>query len=269
MLSLLVITLLVINLLIIYLHFVRGYEHLKGFIHGFYFDAEANFPSLYSALAISFCSMLLWVIARSDNTRAEKRSSYWKVLAIIFAFLAMDEFASIHEHMIQPVKTIIDGSPIRSDYLYFAWFIPYTVITLLILLAYARFFFKLPSRTRRLFASAAGLFLIGAVGMEIAGGKYWASQGWAVEGSDPVDLTYALIITIEELLEMFGIIIFIYALLDYHLRTTRYAFLLHVALSAPATDNVADPTLKPLRSSSSDSVFNRSEVIGTEPVPGD
>ena len=32
-----------VNMAIIYLHFVQGHEHLKGFVRGFYFDAEANF----------------------------------------------------------------------------------------------------------------------------------------------------------------------------------------------------------------------------------
>ena len=92
--------LLVIDLLVIYLHFVRGYQHLKGFIHGFYFDSEANFPSLYSAMAIFFCAGLLWLIGSSEKEKTEKRSFYWKLLCFVFVFLGLDEFGRLQEYLI-------------------------------------------------------------------------------------------------------------------------------------------------------------------------
>jgi hypothetical protein len=221
--------LLTINLLIIYLHHVRGYEHLRGFIQGFYFDTEANIPSLYSAVAIVFCSVLLWLIGSLASEKAKKRSSYWKFLSLIFILLAMDEFGSLHEFMIQPLRGMMDRTSFDSDYLYFAWFIPYMVLLLLLGLVFLKFFVKLPSGTRWLFIVGGVVFLSGAVGMEMVGGKYWAAQGWAVDGSDNVDLTYALIITLEELLEMLGIVIFIYALTKYYLKETAgHDFLLTV-----------------------------------------
>lgn len=210
--------LLVANLAIIYLRFVMGFGHLKGFSHGFYFDAEANFPSLYSALAILFSAVLLWRISGLSPEKEHRRSFYWKFLALIFVFLAMDEFGSLHEYMIQPMRGMIKGSSLDSGYLYFAWFIPYAVVVVFIGLVLFRFFFKLPARTRWLFITSGAIFIAGAVGMEMVGGKYWAEQGWAIDGSDEADLQYALIVTVEELLEMLGIIIFIFALSEYYLR---------------------------------------------------
>jgi hypothetical protein len=221
--------LLTINLLIIYLHHVRGYEHLRGFIHGFYFDTEANLPSFYSAVAIVFCSVLLWLIGCLPLEKTKRHSFYWKFLAMIFILLAMDEFGSLHEFMIQPVRGMMDRTSFDSDYLYFAWFIPYVVLLLLLGLVFLKFFVKLPFATRWLFVLGGAVFLSGAVGMEMVGGKYWAAQGWAIDGSDSVDLRYALITTLEELLEMLGIVIFIYALTRYYLKETAgHAFLLTV-----------------------------------------
>lgn len=215
-----VVVLLIINLLIIFLTHVLGYQHLKGFSQGFYFDAEANFPSLYSALAIVLCAALLWLIGSLAGEKAKKRSFYWKFLAVIFLLLAMDEFGSLHEFMIQPLRRVMDRASFDSDYFYFAWFIPYIILLLFLGLLFLKFLFKLPSLTRFLFLLGGFVFVSGAVGLEMIGGKYWSAQGWAIDGSDPVDLRYALIITLEELLEMLGIVIFIFALSRYYLGVT-------------------------------------------------
>lgn len=44
--------------------------------------------------------------------------------------------------------------------------------------------------------------------MELIGGYYWKLNGWR-------DLTYILLATVEESLEMAGVIIFIWGLLEY------------------------------------------------------
>jgi hypothetical protein len=66
----------------------------------------------------------------------------------------------------------------------------------------------LPARTRRLFLAAGAIFVAGAIGVEAVSGMQASLHG-------EQNLTYHLVITVEELLEMTGIVIFIYALLDY------------------------------------------------------
>jgi hypothetical protein len=210
--------LLAANLLTIYLKFVMGHKHLKGLFHGFYFDFEANLPSFYSALAILFSAVLLWLIGNSANEKQEKRSFYWKFLSFVFAFLAVDEFVSIHEDLIKPMQSIIDLSSPKSNYLYFGWLIPYSLLCLAVGIISFKSFFKLPLRTRMLFIIAGIIFLSGAVVMEMVGGNHWASQGWSIDGTNEMDLRYALIITVEELLEMLGIVVFIHALTTYYLK---------------------------------------------------
>ena len=74
--------------------------------------------------------------------------------------------------------------------------------------AYAKFLLDLPSRTRVLFISSGILFVTGAIGFELIGGWYADKHGTG-------NITYALITTCEELLEMLGIALFIYTLLKY------------------------------------------------------
>jgi hypothetical protein len=220
--------LLIANLVVIYLRFVRGYEHLKGFIRGFYFDAEANFPSLFSALIILLAAILLWKIGNLPLEQQQKHSFHWKFLSLVFIFLAMDEFASLHEDLIAPVREMVDDSVLTSDYLYFAWLIPYIFLGFLLGIIFLKFLFKLPLKTRILFIFSAGLYLSGAVIMEMIGGKHWAEQGFAPDGKN-VDIRYALIITVEEFLEMIGMATFVYTLLSYYLRyDNARTFLIHL-----------------------------------------
>ena len=149
-------------------------------MHGFYFDTEANFPSLYSSLAILFSAALLWLIGNLLNEKKENRSIYWKFLSLVFIFLALDEFASIHEYLIQPMQHLVSQSAVNSDYLYFAWLVPYSLLCLILGVVLFKFFFRLPVRTRILFVIAGFIFLSGAVVMEMVGGKYWAGQGWSI-----------------------------------------------------------------------------------------
>lgn len=208
------------NLIVIYLNFVKGHQHLRGFMDAFYFDNEANFPSLYSALTISGCAVLLWLIGMLTEEKQSGRSVYWKSLSFIFAFLALDEFASLHESLIRPVKAIIEGHGIEVGFLYFAWLVPYTLAVLVLALVLFKFLVKLPGQTRLHFLVGGALFLSGAIVMEMIGGNYWATQGWSVKGTDKVDVVYALIVSIEELLEMLGILVFAYGLLLYYLKNS-------------------------------------------------
>jgi hypothetical protein len=60
-----------------------------------------------------------------------------------------------------------------------------------------------------LFIAAGSLYLAGALGIESVGGWYFSRNG------ETEDLRYSLLVAAEEFAEMSGIILFIYALLDY------------------------------------------------------
>ena len=67
---------------------------------------------------------------------------------------------------------------------------------------------SLSKRIKNLFVTSGITFVIGAIGFELLGGRHSD-----LNGED--NLTYSLIYTCEEFLEMLGIVIFIYALLIY------------------------------------------------------
>jgi hypothetical protein len=171
----------------------------------FNLDYELNFPSIYSALTLLFCSIILFVITSIKKKKDDSYTAYWRGLSIIFAFLAFDELTSLHEQMIGPVKAAVN----TSGFLYFAWVIPGGIGVLFFLLIFLRFIINLPKKTRNHFLMAGSIYISGAIGCELVGG--YIVDIYRNHTSFP----YLFIFTLEEFLEMLGVAVFIYGLLSH------------------------------------------------------
>ena len=178
----------------------QGTEYISRY---FNFDQEANLPTLYSALALGFCSYLLAIIATLRKLKQGKYTKYWKALSFIFIYLAIDEACSIHELLIPVLRNAFDA----RGFLYFTWVIPGFAAVLIFLIAFRKFIYNLPTKTKTLFILGGVVYLLGALGMEMVGGYLADRSGY--------NTIYSLASTTEELLEMFGIVIFINGLLSY------------------------------------------------------
>lgn len=176
----------------------------------FRLDKEMNVPTLFSTLLLLVSSALLMLLWYGTRIRGTHTSAFWLLLAAIFAFLAVDEFVKVHELLIDPVRAGLG----TSGALRFAWVIPYGVGVFVLGLACLRFLFGLLPEVRWRIIAGGCLYVSGALAMEMAGSYYVDMRGYPY-GSLEVDydLTYGIITTIEEFLEMVGIIVFIEALL--------------------------------------------------------
>ena len=159
-------------------------------------NSEDNIPTIYSGGALLFCSLLL--------EPKNKDVWAWRGLSIVFAGLFLDELIGLHERLTTPMR----GAFNTSGFLYYAWVIAGAIFVLLFLLVFGRFVATLPGKTRRLFFIAGTIYVAGAIATELVGGYYEYYY-------TPNSMVYVFITTIEEVLEMLGIVIFIYALLSY------------------------------------------------------
>ena len=175
-----------------------------GLINLLYIDAEKNFPTAYSFLMLIFCSILLAIIALIKHRQRDRYTKHWQVLAILFFFLAIDEFCAIHELTIERTRQLFNASGI----FYFAWVIPAIAFLSVLILTYLKFILSLPNRTKFWLILSGTVYILGAIGMELIG-------GYRVELYGYNDSIYIVIATIEEMLEMTGTILFIYTLLEY------------------------------------------------------
>ncbi len=181
------------------------YDKRADWMDTFNLDREMNLPTWYSALMLAFCAVLLGIIAAGKKTEGNRYHHHWKLLATIFWFLAIDEVLTIHEVLIIPEVAEFLRLP---WFLHSMWVIPATILVALFIKKYWRFTQQLPAQSRYHFILAAAIYIGGALVMEMIGSHYAEFDGQQ-------RLTYALIATAEEIMEMMGTIIFIYGLLTY------------------------------------------------------
>lgn len=170
----------------------------------FNFDQEHNVPSLYSGLSLGFCGFLLAIITDIKKITKGKYVKHWRGLSLIFLFLAIDEFCSLHEATIPFFRNAINATGV----LYFTWVVPAFFLLIVFLLSYRKFILNLPNRSKTLLVLAGMIYISGALGMELIGGYIADNYGYK-------NSIYGIASTIEELLEMLGVVIFVYGLLDY------------------------------------------------------
>ena len=165
-------------------------------------DEEMSIPTWFSSSVLLLCAVLLTILS-IGRRGGEVYALHWKALAVIFFLLSIDEAVGFHEMAIGPVGSVLNEP---GGFLYFTWVVPGGAFVLIFALTYLRFLLSLPPRTRRLCIVAALLFVCGALVMEMISGRHAAQYGYQ-------NLTYVALTTTEEVLEMLGGIIFLYALM--------------------------------------------------------
>lgn len=187
--------------------FVLGHGNLKGLVGLFNVDAEDNIPTHFSAMLLLFAALLLAIITVLNGQRRIPHVSKWGILSFGFLLMSFDEASSVHESAVGPVRTLLGDNDLGI--FYWAWVLPGTLLIAVLGLFFRRFLLDLPAAVRIRFLTAATIYIVGAIGCELIGGRY-------IEMHGDQNLTVSLIATVEEGLEMAGIIYFIWALLNYY-----------------------------------------------------
>ncbi|MGL5808055.1 MAG: hypothetical protein ACRC2R_20565 [Xenococcaceae cyanobacterium] len=188
------------------------FNYRSDWMNAINLDREMNFPSWFSTLMLAFCACLLRVIAAGEKNQAPGNAREmlgdrrrWLLLSNIFVFLAADELFSIHEILIIPKLATRLNLP---NFLAQIWVIPGAILVVFFAKYYWAFLNRLPKQSRLHFFLAAALYIGGALVMEMVGSAYSKLYGQQ-------NLIYALLATLEEMMEMVGVVVFVYGLLSY------------------------------------------------------
>jgi hypothetical protein len=146
-------------------------------------DDENNLPTWFSGFLLTNAALVLW--SRSQKPGA---TAHWRWLALGFLLLAIDEVAGLHESF----HTAVD----------FNWTLVAAPVVVGVGAFFVPFLWRLPVRLRWLFVVSGMLFLGGAVGVELLSADM-----------EEESLAYEFAVTVEEGLEMFGVWLFLFALL--------------------------------------------------------
>jgi len=197
----LIITLCVLIFLSVFFSFVRQFYldnlAINNLNELFNTNVEANIPTFFTVCLILINSVILLVVAKND---VKTKSFYWYFWSALFFFLAIDELAQIHEK----ASILIVQDKAFSAILPQGWVSLWFIFVVIVSIISIKFLLSLPKNTRNQIIVAGLIYITGALIFEVIGGHY-----------DNNKLYHKICTTIEEFLEMGGMIIFISAFLNY------------------------------------------------------
>jgi hypothetical protein len=201
-LSSVAVLLVIAHLILVMVTMSTGHDAIVGLVAQFDLDKEVNVPSFFSTGLFLLNAPLLWMVGRIQ--RPEQRSKVWSCLAAVFVFLAYDEMCQIHERLVDPLRAAFHtGGVLR-----YPWVAAYAAPVLALVAWFFPAWRSLDSQARRALVLSGTLYVLGAVGMEMISGAYDEAVGGHTRS-----LAWGLLVTVEESLEMSGLISLSYALL--------------------------------------------------------
>lgn len=194
--------LLAANLLGLWMTHVLGYADVYRLARLFDFDTERNVPTYYSGCLFLLNVLLLLTVRQAAKTRS-KPSAIWLLLAALMLFLGYDELFAVHELLIRPLREAWNLTGI----FFFAWVLPYGAAVLALAMLFFPVWWRLNKQPRLWLGLSAASYLAGALGLEMIGALYYRAIG------RQRDLLFMSLATIEESLELAGLIMLTYSLL--------------------------------------------------------
>lgn len=185
--------------------------------HVLFVDTEQSVPTAFATAGLLAASALLAVIARATRREGGRDARHWLALSVLFVVLAADEYLSLHEND-QYLRDALGTT--ASGYLYYPWVLVGSALVIVTALVFWPFLLRLPADSRRRFLAAGAVFVAGTLGVEMFGAAEAETSGRA-------DLRYGVLATVEEALEMIGVVLFVGALLR-HLQEHLGGFALQV-----------------------------------------
>lgn len=156
-------------------------------------DFEGNLPTWISAVLLLLGGAAAGIIAAAGRHARDRNWGTWALLAAVFVVLSADEAASFHELMVEPLRALVGGTP----WLRYPLILPGLVVVIAGAIVFGRLLATLDVEIRRGLYRGAGVFFLGALGVETIGG--WFDP--TVHGENAA---YVVLSTIEEACEMTG-----------------------------------------------------------------
>lgn len=170
----------------------------------FALNGEANMPTFFSSFLLATAAAVAWVIARAKRQLNDRFRGIWLAISVVFVYLSVDETAQIHDRATTGVRKIVGDSAL----LHYSWVLPYAFVVLAVAVTFVPFLRHLPRRTAGGILLAGGLYVLGAMGLEVFEGMLEFQGRFH-------SLAMPILVTTEEALEMSSVVLFIGVLLDY------------------------------------------------------
>ncbi len=206
-LALIALALLTVSLLAALTSGLANPGDMSGFRRFLYVDAENNAPTYFSVVLMILNALLLASLAVRTLLSGSTLYRYWAGLSLGFFCMGFDESFEIHERFMKPMRKLIGDEDLGI--FYYSWVIPALLLIAVLGGLFWRFLVAIRPTTSVRLLVAGALYLGGAIGVEMLG-------GWYVERNSQANIGYLLIVTLEEGLEMAGLITLFWAVMRHH-----------------------------------------------------
>lgn len=169
----------------------------------FYHDIELSVPTIYNYLLLIINFALLGVIVLATRANRGRDQWHWIALTVLLGLMSYDEAAQVHEDLAHALEGVLPNSP----FLQFAWTPVGALFVIVVAAIFIPFLRRLPRTVSRLILLAGVVYVGGALGVETVGG--WLDFYFGH------DIWYQVASGIEESMEMGGMMLFGYALLEH------------------------------------------------------
>jgi len=217
-----VVFLAIAHVLSLLVHDVTDTKVSELLVEKFSVDLEHNFPTHFTSMVLFISSLLFSVIGVGEKKSAgAAQSRYWFGLSLIFLFLSFDESAHIHEHFDGVMRAV---GVKTTGYLAWPWVIAYGSLVVVFILAYLRFWIRLPASFRIAYLLSGAVYVGASLGFELLEAQDY------VANSGLYTVKYMVYTSIEEVLEMSAISYLVYTNLRYmaaNYPELRLSFSLH------------------------------------------
>jgi hypothetical protein len=163
--------------------------------------AEDSIANWYSALVMLGCAGAMAWIGLEKRRSGEAYGKHWLALALLFVLFSLDEGAGIHDSTADPLREAFE----LGGALYLGWVIPWGALAIACGITFTRFLWRLPTGVRGPIVAAGALFVVSALGFELAEAHLYTSSGVTVE--------YEAALIVEELGEMTALALLSFGLL--------------------------------------------------------
>ena len=167
-------------------------------------DEENNVPTWFASMLLALVGFGFAFVGLMKYQERDRHYRQWFAIALIPLFLSLDDMAQLHEAL---------SSPLSDEYgfgglLRWAWIVVAIPVVLVLTVLFVPFLRRLPGRTMALLLLGAGVTFSGGVILEMF-------EGWRVDSSGHGGLLLFSMVTVQEMMEMIGSIIALYAVIDY------------------------------------------------------
>jgi hypothetical protein len=162
-------------------------------------DVKVNLPTGFKVFALAAAAVLAWAVSRAAHASGDRWARRWGHLAIVMAFLTVDEMAYVHQ-------SLASFTGERSGILHYSWVIVYLPAALAVGVLFLPFLASLRREVQVKLVLAGVLFGGGSGGIELV-------KGTVVHSAGEESLAFYLTTAVSDSLEMIGLALLVATLL--------------------------------------------------------